>query len=96
MYQGILAAGVFIACIGSKFWESKNCMAELAFARNEDKKLVFVILPNHPAGDIHPSIRIMIGNSIFHDLRDPNKRSTEQQDDFARRVSDYAAEARQH
>ncbi len=94
MYKGILASSVFIACIGPTFWERPNCMAELTFARKYNKKIVFVILPNHPTGKVHPSIDIMMGNSLFLDLRDLDTYDTARQDDFARRVAGYAAEAR--
>ena len=96
MYLGILASSVFIACIGPTFWERRNCMNELKFACKKKKKIVFVILPNHPAGDVHPSIDIMMGNSLYLDLRDLDTYDTACQDDFARRVAGYAAEARQH
>ena len=84
---------VFIACIGSTFWENTNCMHELKFAGDEGKRLIFVILPSHPAGKIHETIRIMMGNSLCLDLRDLSTFGTAQQDDFARRVAEYAAAA---
>ena len=96
MAKGILTSSVFIACIGPTFWERPNCMSELKFARKKQKKLLFVILPSHPSGEIDPSIDIMMDNSLYLDLRDLDAYDTAHQDDFARRVAEHAAEARQN
>ena len=92
--QGISDSLVFVACLGPTFWERRNCMSELEFAYKKKKKLVFVLLPSHPPGDIHPSVEIMMGNSLYLDLRNLDVYNTELQDDFAHRVADVAAEAR--